>query len=106
MTHVFRALVVLAEGDPQRGSPVGIGSVHLVGDRRPVQDVAADPGHRILGHLAIREPGPAPTVPFADEEGEDVELARGARALLAIDGLRRVGHRCHLLRVRAAGHDE
>ena len=91
MTHVFRLWSVLAEGDPQKGSAVGIGSVPLVGDRRPVQDVAADPGNRVLGHLPIRKPGPAPAVPFADEEREDVELARGARAPLAIDGLRRIG---------------
>jgi hypothetical protein len=104
------ALVVLAEGDPHKGSAVGIGSVSLVGDRRPVQDVAADPGNRVLGHRPIRKPGPAAAFPFADEEREDVELTRGARAPLAMDGLRRIGHGRHLLRAHSAGeersHDE
>ena len=105
MTHVFR-LVVLAEADPQTRRAVGIGSVHFVGDRRPGQDVAADPGYGVLGHLPIRKPGPARALPFADEEREDVELARSARAPLAIDGLRRIGHGWHLLSARVAGDEE
>src|SRR6185369_997508 len=100
------ALVVLAKSDPQTGPAVGIRCVSLVGDRRPVQDVAADPGHRVLGHLPIRKPGLASALPFADEEREDVELARGARAPLAVDGLRRIGHGRHLLRSRVAGDNE
>src|SRR6185437_10605775 len=76
--------VVLTQADPQVGTAIGRGRMHLIGDRRAIEDVSTDPAYGKLGDLAVRQLRFALAVPFTDQEGKALQFPRCERVDLPV----------------------